>query len=447
MKSHVSRRALLSTFAGIAAAGYFKGLLRDAFAQDMPAGPQRLVVMSNPHGCAADLWRPQAVGGGAAQETGWTLDYDPDSSLGPLEAHKDSLLVVEGLDLSCNYQDVNPILTGHNGGTVAPLTGRHSRGEDDSMRTDGPSIDHAVAKKLGTKPFYFKPLGYAGNATAISYDDAGEQLAYEYDFRDTYKNWFGSFMPPSNDPLAKARSAAQLSVVNYLKDDANRLRARLAGPERAKVEQHLDALNLLEKRLSRPASITCEKPAQAPGGEIEDEHYLETCMDFGLQLFACNLTQVFTLFMDIGQTMPWVGLGDVKMHDDIAHGYRPDDPASIRKLSKLQRWNATQVAYMIEGLKAIPEGNGSAYDNTIILWTNELGDPARHMNNNLPFVVAGGGGSHKKGRFLQLGYAPEYRDPQNPHNGLLCSIANQFGLDLPGFGDPRFPGELAGFLG
>jgi hypothetical protein len=375
------------------------------------------------------------------------LDYDPDSSLGPLEPHKDSLVVIEGLDLSCNYTDVDPILTGHNGGNVAPLTGRHSRGEDDSMRTDGPSIDHAVAKQLGTKPFYFKPLGYAGGATAVSYDDAGEQIPFEYDLRDSYKSWFGSFTPPSNDPTAQARVAADLAVVSNLKNDANRLRARLAGPERAKVEQHLDALNLLEKRLQRPASITCEKPASAPTGGIGDETYLRTCMDFGLQLLACGLTQTMTLILDLGQTMPWVGLGDVKMHDDVAHGYRPEDPATVRPLAKLQRWYAEQVAYLITGLKAIQEGDKTAYDNTIILWANELGDPARHMNNNVPYVVAGGGGTYKKGRFLQQGYAPEYRDPQNPHNVLLTSIANQFGMDMGGFGDSRFPGEMTGFLG
>jgi hypothetical protein len=445
MKSQISRRALLATFSGVAAAGYFKGLLRDAFAQE--AAPPRLIVLSNPHGCAADLWRPRDAGGGAAKETGWTLDYDPDSSLGPLEAHKDSLLIVEGLDLSVNYQDVNPILTGHNGGNVAPLTGRHSRGEDDSMRTDGPSIDHAVAKHLGTKPFYFKPLGYSGGATAVSYDDAGEQIPYEYDLKDSYKSWFGSFMAPATDDSGKARSAADLAVVNYLKDDAARLRSRLAGAERAKVEAHLDALNLLEKRLQRPTSITCQKPSGAPQGTFDDDSYLRTCMDFGLQLLACGLTQTMTLMLDLGQIMPWIGLGDLKMHDDVAHGYRPDDPETIRKLSKLQRWYAEQVVYLIEGLKAIPEGAGTAYDNTIILWTNELSDPARHMNNNLPFVLAGGGGSYKKGRFLQQGYAIEYRDPQSPHNALLASVANQFGMDLPGFGDPRFAGELSGFLG
>jgi hypothetical protein len=446
MPQGVSRRVLLSTFAGLAAAPFFKGLLRDAIAQQAPALP-RFIVLSNPHGCPADLWRPRGPNGETAGETGFVLDYDPDAALGPLEPHKDSLVIVEGLDLTVNYTDLDPILTGHNGGCVAPLTGRHARvGEENSVRCDGPSIDHVVARALGTSPFYFKPLGYAGYTGSISYDDAGEQIPNEYDLGDAYKKWFGSFKAPTDDPAANARSAADLGVVSFLKDDANRLRARLAGTERLKVEAHLDALDLLEKRLKSSASVSCEKPPSAVDDYLE-ESYLRTVMDFGLELFACGLSQSMTLVLDIGQTMPWVGLGDVKMHDDIAHGYRPDDADSVRKLAKLQRWYAEQVVYLIERLKAAPDGDGTLYDNTIILWTNELSDPARHMNNNLPHVIAGGGGAQKKGRFIQLDHGSEYADKQNPNNALLTSIANLYGLDLAGFGDAKFPGELSGFLG
>jgi hypothetical protein len=445
-QSRISRRAILSTFSGLAAGSFFKGLLRDAFADQAPALP-RFVVLSNPHGCPADLWRPRGPGGAAAAETGWNLDYDPDSALGPLEPHKDSLVIIEGLDLTCNYTALDPILTGHNGGNVAPLTGRHPRvGEENSVRTDGPSIDHVVSKRLATSPFYFKPLGYAGSAAAISYDDAGERIPCEYDLRDSYKKWFGSFTGGGTDTGASARSAADLAVVSYLKDDANRLRSRLAGSERLKVDAHLDALALLENRLRKPAAISCEKPPAAAAAGLE-ETSLRTVMDFGVELFACGLTQAMTLILDVGQTMPWVGLGELKMHDDVAHGYRPDDATSVRQLAKLQRWYAAQVAYLIERLKAIPEADGTAYDHTIILWTNELGDPARHMNNNIPYVLAGGGGAHAKGRYLELGHGSEYRDAQNPNNALLTSIANLYGLDLAGFGDPKFPGELSGFRG
>src|SRR6185369_12086984 len=157
--------------------------------------------------------------------------------------------------------------------------------------------------------------------------------------------------------------------------------------------------------------------------------------------------RVANLMMDIGQTMPWLDIGGAKIHDDIAHGYRPEDAASGRLLSRVQRWYATQVASFIDRLKAIPEGNGTVYDNTITLWVNELGDPARHMNNNLPFVLAGGGGTYKKGRFLQYGIASEYRDPQDPHTRLLTSLARQYGGTMAAFGDPAYPSELPRLMG
>src|SRR5687768_14247622 len=106
-RSRISRRALMATFSGLCAAGYFKGLLKEVLAQEAASLP-RFVVLANPHGCAHDFWRPRAADGGAAAESGWVLDFEPDASLGPLEPHKDSLLIVEGLDLTCNYTDLDP---------------------------------------------------------------------------------------------------------------------------------------------------------------------------------------------------------------------------------------------------------------------------------------------------------------------------------------------------
>jgi hypothetical protein len=103
------------------------------------------------------------------------------------------------------------------------------------------------------------------------------------------------------------------------------------------------------------------------------------------------------------------------------------------------------VAYFIDQLKGIQEGSGTVYDNTIILWSNELGDPSQHMNNNnIPFVLAGGGGTFKRGTYLKFGNGAAYKDAQDPHSRLLTSIANQFGMNTMAFGDPRYAGELPG---
>jgi hypothetical protein len=453
----VSRRALMKTFAGLgAAAPLFKGLLRDAFAQTAAPLPPRFVVLTNPHGCAADLWRPRAPGGGAAAPTGWTLDYDPDSSLGPLEPHKDSLLVIEGLDLNCNF-DMNGGYLGHNGGCVAPLTGRHARSPEnaDSMRTTGPSIDTFLAQLMKVEPFLFNPTGYSGSNAGVSFDMAGERIGNEYELPSSFKKWFGAFMPPSAtpDPKAAARKAADLAVLDDINAEAKLLRTRLAASERVKLDGQLDGLNLLRAKLTTgtPApTASCTKPAQPPPPKY-DETLIHLALQFTSQLLACSLTRVATVGIDPVNSgkMPWLPgkLATMAVHNDIAHSYRPDDPATVRDLSIVHRWYATQVADFITMLKAIPEGNGSVYDNTIILWTNELGDPARHMNNNLPFVLAGGGGTFKRGRYLKLSTAPEYKDSPDAHTRLLTSLVNQYGANLTVFGDARYPGELPGFLG
>jgi hypothetical protein len=438
-RTSVSRRAILSTFAGLSAAGFFKGLLRDAFASDAP--PRRFVVLWSPHGCAPELWRPRSADGGSAGTRDWVLDFDPDAALAPLEPHKDSLLIVEGLDLTCNFQDDD--FPGHDASRIAVLTGRSPRALDDSYRTTGPSIDHVIAKQLATRPFFFKPTGSALNATSLSFDDAGEAIPYEFDLRESFGDWF--HVGPTAE-RSSARTAADSAILKYLQNDARRLRSRLAAAERAKVDAQLDALHVLEQQLNRPVPADCQAPALSELGPSA-EPYLRDVMDFGLRLLSCGLTQCVTLNLDVGQTMPWIGLGDVQMHDDVAHQYRPDDPVRVRQLSKLQCWYSTQVAYFIQGLKSVPEGGGTLYDSTTILWANEFGDPARHQETQLPFIVAGGAGAHQKGRYLQLGTADAYTDPSQPHNALLTSVANSFGLNLPGFGDPRFPAELSGFLG
>ena len=98
-------------------------------------------------------------------------------------------------------------------------------------------------------------------------------------------------------------------------------------------------------------------------------------------------------------------------------------------------------------MKAIPEGGRTVYDNTIVLWSNELGDPAQHESTNVPYVVAGGGGTFPKDRYLAFDNTPGYRGKPEANTRILTSVANQFGANLASFGDPDFPGELPGFLG
>lgn len=445
-----SRRSFLKALASVGLASQFSGLFRDVLAAPTPNYP-RFVVLSNPHGYAPKYWSPRALGGGgAAGETGWTLDF-PNSSLAPLEKHKDSLVLIEGLDLTTDTHNPAFYTGGHN--TLSVLTGMHPMGAGETAnqyKSLGPSIDYYLAKVLKTPEFLFIATGYEGAPNEIgAFREDGSPVLAEYDLRNSLQNWFANIGSGPVDPAAAAAKAqAQKSVVDYLNGRASSLRGRLAGPERSKLDAHLDALSDLNQRINATPSITCQKPTQPPTNQSADK-YMLTILDFTAQLLACNLTRVVNISLDPVNSgaAPWLASQDpifstASLHNDIAHSYRPEDDLSQRRLSIIHNYYAGLVSYFIDLLKAIPEGNGTAYDNTIILWVNELGDPARHMHTNLPFVLAGGGGKYAKGRYLKHGLGLEDADTNDPHTRLLTSLVNQYDVNLPVFGDPQYSGEL-----
>ncbi len=438
--TQISRRAWLKTFAGLSAASVaqFDGLLRSAWAQTAP--PLRLVCLTQPHGITS-YWRPRMPNGGALTERGWRLDFDPDSSLGPLERHKDSMVIIEGLDFTCCYGPGSTGSIGHHS-AIAALTGSDLRGPDD-RRSKTPSIDIFLASLLRTPP-----LVITFYDALKSWDATGEVYPENEDMVRTYQQLFGGLMT-TTDPVAQAKSRADLRVLSYLNSDAQRLRTRLAGPERVKLDQHLETLHSMETRINRPTS--CAKPAAPVGRGDLMEYPLrhQLAMQYLSTALACGLTRVATCHLSGGNRMPFLDLGgtDPAVHNDVVHVMQDNVDLSIRRVSRIHRWHAEHVAALCDQLKAIPEGNGTVYDNTIILWTNELGNPRDHEPWNVPFVLLGGGGAWQKGRFLTYnsgsGTSVTARET-NAHNRLLTKVANQFGANRTFFGEPAFTGELQG---
>jgi hypothetical protein len=455
MKLAVSRRAFNKTFGalGSGAAAYFSGLFRDVVYAQTADANLRYVQLYTPNGCAPAFWRPRAPGGGPAATTGWTVDYDPDSSLGPLEKYKDTMVVVEGLDFASLYKAGVPNYTTHTGGGIGPFTGRPGRpvAGQNAPKATGPSLDMYLADKLRVKPFLFKVNGYSGSASGQSYDAAGEPVPNLYELKDAYRDWFANLVAPgaaTDDTLIKARKNLQIVQMGYLKNEIGVLKRNLAGPERQKLDAHLDALNLMEQRITAVKPVTCSQPAaptSASSSDIVAKHKAQ--WEMTAQIFACNLTRVAALRMELSNAAGFINMGGTTNGHDTAHLYRPGNEQSARNLSKWHRWTAQQVAYFLDLLKAIPEAGKTVYDHTVLLWSNELGDPAQHESTNVPYVVVGGGGTFPKGRYLSFDNTPGYRGKPDANTRLLTSVANAFGANTPNFGDPDFPGELPGFLG
>jgi hypothetical protein len=157
---------------------------------------------------------------------------------------------------------------------------------------------------------------------------------------------------------------------------------------------------------------------------------------------ACDITRVATLMAAPSRSdvvMTWLGLD--KAHHEVSH---MGETAAATLLTQINGWYAQQISDFITTLKSIPEGTGTVFDNTVILWCNELGLGSSHTHTRVPFLLAGKcGGYFKTGRYLKF--------PSGTfHNNLLASLS--LAMDVPltdnKFGDPAFcTGPLSGLTG
>jgi hypothetical protein len=481
MIRHLSRRSLLQALAGSSAALPLANLLgtSDAHAQTT-APPLRFIAIFTPHGCMPELWNPQ---GG---ETDFSITFD-NALLAPLEPHRNRLLVLNGLDYRVLYEHG---LTGHEGAPVTFLTGSKVSTASGDDLPQSASIDQVLGNAIGSGTRFrslqlnaWEQFGGQHVYNSISFTGNGTRVPFERDPAAVYQRLFGNAPPPAQDPgnpgAPDKTLLARKSMLDFLLRDATRLRNQLAGEERVKLETHLESLREIERRLGAlsttspdpqppaplPSTEACATGVVPPAYNVAQLGNLNLMpeltrlhLDLIVRAFACDLTRVVTLTIP-GPSMPWIGVNE-DVHNDLAHRLDvQQEPLRTQvrsQMVRVQRWYAQQVAYLMTGLASVQEGSGTALDNTLILWGNELGDAAGHMNVRVPTVLAGGaGGRFRMGRFLHVrpaGSNPlaNWRGPGTPlsgavaHNHLLVSICRAFGVNVNSFGHPDYTGPLAG---
>jgi hypothetical protein len=179
-------------------------------------------------------------------------------------------------------------------------------------------------------------------------------------------------------------------------------------------------------------------PELEPGVKDENDNMPRICqmqIDLMVHSFAADFTRIATLQLtnSVGQArMRWIGVDEG--HHELSH--EPDKNEEAQdKLTRINKWYCEQLAYLAKRLAETPEpgGEGSLLDNTLIIWTNELGKGNSHTLDDIPFVLVGGAPGFKMGRSLKLGKVP--------HNRLLLSLAHSFGHEIERFGNPDFCGD------
>lgn len=437
----LNRRQLLKGLFGGAVALPLLNFVDKKTAMSAPTTfPKRLVLFFSPNGTIPSQFFPS---GGS--ETDFTLP----TILAPLAAHQKDLLILENVDDEAAYHGPGD---GHQTGMGCLWTGieladgTEFKGGCDTCPASGYaggiSVDQMVANKIGADTKFGSlelgvQVGGASVWSRMSYKDKNVPLPPENDPGKLFTRVFGSL---GADPLGLQRlHDRRKSVLDAVAGDFTRMTNALSVADKVKVQTYADNLRDIEKRLDAGGLLggACKVPTKPATIDLNNNDNYPAIgkmqMDLLVMALACDLTRVGSIMWSnsVGQKVhTWQGISDA--HHDLSHEGDSNADAQA-KLVKINTWYAQQFAYLIDAMKKIPEGSGTMFDNTVIVWGNELGVGNSHTRRDIPFILAGSaGGYFKTGRHLK--YADGTR-----HNDLLVSICQAMGLsDVTTFGNPAY---------
>ena len=438
LNTRLNRRSFIQAL-GLGAAAVNLPYWRIAQAQSGASGPLRCIFITTHNGFPAGRWEP----------TGGETDFELSSILAPLAPFRDKLLIVHGPDMGCALGSLGG---GHQNGTGGMLTGHALMpgdicgGNNCNKRSGfagGQSVDQFIASRIATDlavPSLQLGVRVRGsnNRHVISYAAPEAPMFAENDPVAAFNRVFGN-LNLSDGELEKIRRERR-SVLDFLKGDLASVKNRLGAADSAKVQSHLDAVRDLESQLQNlgGGQTECAVPeAEAPFNVNTAANFPKVAqlqMDLLAAGMACDQIRVGTLMFGGGtnnQTYNFDGVGVTEGHHSLSHRGNSDVVAQD-KLERINIWFAEQVAYFLGKLDAIPEGDGTVLDNTLVFWGNPLSVGNAHSRRNMKYVLAGGAGGYlRTGRYLRLS--------GRAHNDLLVSACHAMGLtDVNSYGDPEF---------
>jgi hypothetical protein len=440
------RRAFVGAVGAAAVAAPFARFLGGSSAGAQTSGPiRRLLVVFSPNGTWPDEWRP----------SGGETDFVFRRVLAPLEPWRSRLLVLGGVSMLStdrgpgdgHQKGMGHILTG-----VPLLPGDVMGGCDAcppvSWASDL-SVDQAIANQIGTGTRFrslelgAKSAESANVWTRMSYRAASEPLPPEASPWRAFERVFGD---ASIDPAAAMRRLQlRQSILDHNIGEFERLRTRLPTTQRARLDSHLGTIRDIERRISAPGALGAECSIPSVGAPLDYNavanfpEVVRLQTDIMVMAFACGLTNVGSLqWTNSVGNIPFPHIGIADNHHDLSHEGDSNLDA-VDKIIRINTWYAEQYAYILQRLSEVPEGEGQTMlDHTLVVWVNELGKGNSHTLRNVPFVLGGNvpnddGTPHfRTGRYLQ------YDGNTTPHNDLLVSLCQAYGIDTNVFGDRDF---------
>ncbi|MBC7367376.1 MAG: DUF1552 domain-containing protein [Undibacterium sp.] len=397
--------------------------------------PLRTAFVYFPNGAIPRSWWP----------SGGLTDFSLGPTLQPLAALRSSFQVVSGLD-HANAKGGVDGAGDHARGNGVFLTGVRLNKSATDVRA-GVSIDQVIANEVGHLT-RFPSLEFTCNLDRRSGScDSGYSCAYQHNLswrsattpmpaesnpRLMFERMFGAGAHGTRVANAERRMQARRSVLDFVNEDTRLMRGRLDATDRDKLDQYLTGIRAVEMRIQKAEQFGPNvDPDQATPAGVPSSHteHVQLMYELLALAFKTDSTRVatFALAPD-GDNRSHAEIGIPEGHHDLSHHQNNEE--RIVKIERIDRWYSEQFAKFLQSLEDTRDIDGkSILHNTRIVYGSGNADANRHSHDNLPVILAGGGGGQlTPGRYVQHG--------AKPMSNLYLTLAEQAGVTgLARFGD------------
>lgn len=263
----------------------------------------------------------------------------------------------------------------------------------------------------------------------ISWKSQNTPLPTQNNPRVVFERLFGD--SESTDPKVRlARLRQQRSVLDSVSEEVAHLQGALPQGDRTKLAEYLDAIRNVEQRIQIAEEQSDQElplVTHPPGIPGNWEDHVRLMFDLQVLAYQCDLTRVITLMVGhehSGMTFPQIGVPDA--HHPITH--HQQEPAKVAKVAKVNAYHVKMFAYLLEKLRATPDGDGTLLDHVTMMYGAGMADSNSHSPIDIPMILVGGGAGHLKG-------GRHIRFKNMPLANLHLTLLDQFGVQWDRIGD------------
>lgn len=429
-KKHLSRRALLRGAGTALSLPLLDAMIPagTAFAQSGAAPRTRFGAIYFPHGATMARWTPVDEG----------KNFTFSEILEPLSPFREQINVISNLTHPLAYGPGGA--TGnHNRSSAAYLSG--AKAETGAQPRLGVTVDQVAAKVLGQDT----PLPSLELMIEEASLSCGEGLSCAYRNTISWQNEI-SPLPMQNNPQVvfeqlfgdgaspeqrDARRTQSLSLLDSVTSQIASLDKKLPSADRIRLDNFLTDVREIERRIQQAAAKVTddiEVPGKPAGIPDDVEEHIRLMYDLQVLAWQADLTRISTFLMAkelSGAVYPKSAIRD--SYHTLSHHSQNEDLKA--RYAILNRYHVTLFAYFLEKLNAIPDGDGTLLDNSLIMYGSGMSDGNSHDHDPLPVLLAGRAGGRLEGN----------RHIVNPKrtnmSNLLVAMLDKLEVPQESFGD------------